>query len=80
MTTEIKNKIKSYLIDDLGLEEDLPDDIELFSSKTLDSIDVLKLIQFLESSFNVKFNPLDVSLDTFDTPNKITNAVEIRVK
>lgn len=73
-----KTAIRQYLIDEMGLDDDIEDDEPLFSNKRLDSIDVLRLIVFLEKTFNIKYNPLDVSLESFDTISKISATVECR--
>ncbi len=70
--------IREYLVDEMGLETDIGDNESLFSNKLLDSIDILKLIIFLEQKFSIKFNPLDISLDVFDSISKIATAVEKR--
>ncbi len=61
---------KDFFSNEFGLDEnETSNDSSLFISGTLDSLDVLRLITFIESSFPIKVKPFEVSLETFDTIN-----------
>lgn len=53
------------------LNGDATGDSLLFSSGLLDSVAMLDLIVFVEGVAGVEIRPEDVTLDNFDTPNRI---------
>lgn len=70
-------KTSAFLVDELGLEaEHLTPQTALFSSKLLDSMNVLSLIIFLETTFQVKIPTFEVGLETFDTMDSISDYLE----
>lgn len=70
--------IRQHLIDEMGVSPNIDNDDPLFSSRRLDSIDVLSLIVFLEKTFSIKYSPIEVSLETFDTITRIADSVSCR--
>ncbi len=72
--TNIKDDIRLLLADEFGIE-DLEEDTPLISGKILDSMSVLTLITLLESKYNIKISPLDMSIDMFDSINEISKLV-----
>lgn len=46
-------------------------DTKLFSNGFLDSIQLTSLFMSLETSYDVKIGPFDVSQENFDTPEQI---------
>ncbi len=75
----MENGIIGMLQDEFGLTE-IAEDTPLFSSKLLDSMDVLRLIIMLEDTFSIKIPTFEVSLDMFDTPDSIAALVMSRKK
>ena len=72
------DSIREHLINNMGVDPSIGDDDPLFSSKRLDSIDVLSLIAYLEHTFSIKYSPLEVSIETFDTVSRIADSVSCR--
>jgi len=61
----VKDKIKKYIIDTfMNGDGSIGDDDQLFESGIIDSIGFIKLLTYIESSFNV---PLDISEFTIDS-------------
>jgi acyl carrier protein len=75
-----REQIVSYLIDELGLdEEDAYDDTLLFSSGVLDSFGLVSLMQHIEEQCGFKIKATEVSLDHFDTIDRIVQFVTRRL-
>ena len=76
----IVDTVKAYLAEDCGLApEDVDADTPLFSSRRLDSIDILKLVAFIEREFRFKVSALDVTVERFDTLGRIARFVGSRI-
>ncbi|MFC1830804.1 acyl carrier protein [Thermodesulfobacteriota bacterium] len=61
----VKDKIKKYIIDNfMNGDGSIGDDDQLFESGIIDSIGFIKLLAYIESSFNI---PLDISEFTIDS-------------
>ena len=71
----LKEKLKLLLVEEFGLEENLAYDTALFSSELLDSLNSLEVIALVESQMGVKISPLDVSLDDFDSVDRIAATI-----
>ena len=72
----MKDKIRSLVIDNLGLEADIADDTLLFSSGLLDSLSAVSLLFSLNDDLGISLSPLDVGLDDFDSIDLIVATVE----
>lgn len=71
---DLQAKIKDYLIQDLNVslkENELNLDTPLLSSRLIDSISALLLVEFLEKSFNIQFKPHEVSHENLDSIQKM---------
>ena len=71
----VRNKIKEYIIATfMNGEGSIADDEQLFESGIVDSIGFIKLLSFIESTFNT---PMDISEFSIDsgTINGITQIV-----
>ena len=69
-TTEtVSGKIRSYVAREYfpGNEDDLKDDTRLISDGHIDSVAVMVLVDFLEKSFGVEFEPYEVDADNLDS-------------
>ena len=64
--------IRHYLSNRLGVDlTDVTDDSPLFSSNLVDSFSLVELITFIESEGAIKINAWDVTLDNFDSIERI---------
>ncbi|MDW3220739.1 MAG: acyl carrier protein [Acidimicrobiales bacterium] len=72
----MKDKIRSLVIENLGLEPDIADDTLLFSSGLLDSLSAVSLLFSLNDDLGITLSPLDVALDDFDSIELIVATVE----
>lgn len=64
-------RIVSYLKNSLNVDQDLDADSLLFSSGALDSLAMVNLISFLEEAAGIHIRAEDVTLDNFDTAERI---------
>lgn len=70
-------RINAFLIDELGVDPGaIGSDEALFTSRMLSSMDIVTLVTFLESEFDIEISPLDVSFELFDRPSLIARYVE----
>lgn len=65
----------AFLADALGIADDLGPDTELFSSGLLDSVAMMNIIAFIEDRAGIDIRPADVTLDNFDTVQRIVDHV-----
>ena len=75
----IKDFIKSEFLKGHSLE-DLDDDNSLIESGIIDSLRILSLIAFLESTFGLQVDDMDLIPENFETVYAICNYVEIAQK
>ena len=69
--------LRRFLYEKQGLEpEDFDDDTLLFSSGLIDSFSMVGLIMFIEDTAGLRVHPVDVTLDNFDSINRILAFVE----
>ncbi|MDT1061319.1 acyl carrier protein [Paracoccus sp. CPCC 101403] len=61
----------SYLRDDQNIHEPIGAETELFSSGLLDSVSMVGLIGFIEEQTGSAIQPADVTLENFDTVDRI---------
>ena len=74
-----RENLRRYLHDKQGLEpEDFEDDTPLFSSGLVDSFSMVGLIIFIEDTGGVRVHPADVTLDNFDSIERILTFVKTR--
>lgn len=50
-------------------------DQELFKTGPLDSLNIINLLTFIESEYNLTIEPFDITLESFDTVEKIAHYV-----
>ncbi|MHA4844095.1 acyl carrier protein [Flavitalea antarctica] len=67
--------IKENLLSGKGEIELLPED-DLLGSGLLDSMAVMRLVGFVEETFNIKIPPEDIVIENFMDVKAITNYVE----
>ena len=76
---DIHEEIRQILLKnfiEVESEDELTNDMALLSSKILDSISILQLVDLLEKKFNVSFEAHEIDKDDFDTVNKIAEIIE----
>lgn len=73
--TIIINYIQENLLAGKGEIELLPED-DLLGSGLLDSLGVMRLVGFVEETFNIKIPPEDIVIENFIDVKAITNYVE----
>jgi acyl carrier protein len=61
----------SYIRRELGINEPIDGQTELFSTGMLDSVSMVGLISFVEEQTGAHVQPGDVTLENFDTINAI---------
>jgi acyl carrier protein len=67
---------RRFLIDELGVEDDnLAGNTPLFSSGVIDSFSLVTLMTFIENSGEVSILPSDVTLENFDSIDRITQFI-----
>jgi len=69
---KVQQNVREFLIDELGVEEDIAITDKLFSTGLIDSLDVVSLKSFIEKSYPLKFSALDITLDTIDSVESIS--------
>lgn len=70
----IKAQLRDYLLNELNLPlqpEELQDDTMLVSDRIMDSISSLMLVEYLEKTFNISFEPHEVTAENLDSINII---------
>ncbi len=66
----IQETVRTYLLNELNLPVkagELSSTTPLLSSRLIDSISALLLVEFLEKEFNIQFQPHEVSNDNLDS-------------
>ena len=74
-----RKSLRRFLQEKQGLEpEDFDDDTLLFSSGLIDSFSMVDLIMFIEEAAGFRVHPADVTLNNFDSIDRILAFVEAR--
>lgn len=72
-----ESTLREILEDDLGCDlEGVDGDTELFSTGVVDSFALVTLMVRLENETGMRINPADVTLENFDTMNRICAFVD----
>ncbi len=82
MATQIKDKVKDYIMKEFLPGEDpdaLEDTLSLIRGGILDSIATLKLVAFLEEAFEIQVQAHEASPDYLDTLTRITSFVQSKL-
>ncbi|MFG6081437.1 acyl carrier protein [Paracoccus litorisediminis] len=66
-----QSQLITYLRDEQNIGEAIDNDTELFSSGILDSVSMVGLITYIEETTGTIIQPGDVTLENFDTANRI---------
>lgn len=77
---EIKEEIKNYILEEfLPKSYELKDEELLFESGIFDSLGLIELITFIKENFKIFIKPSEVTLDNFNTINKIAKIVSEKI-
>lgn len=76
-TTEIKSKIREYVIETTYVSPDqVKDDSLIFVEGIFDSMGFVLLINFIEETFGIKAKDSELLEDNFESINAMANFVE----
>lgn len=76
---EIKNRVREYIVQEFlyGEEPDeLDDTTQLISGGILDSIATVKLVSYIEDTYDVRLKPHEMTATHLETLDKIADLVE----
>ena len=77
---DIKGKIIGCLEESSGIDkEEISKVCNLISDEIIDSLGMIELISYLEKEFNIIFSEDDLVLDNFETIDKISNLIELKI-
>jgi len=78
---KIKEEIKKFIFDNFMRGKGaLKDNTALFENNLLDSFGILELSSFIEKKFKVTINPSDVTVENFNSVDKIANFIMKKMK
>ncbi|WCR09515.1 acyl carrier protein [Paracoccus stylophorae] len=60
-----------FIRDELNIEDEIDPETELFSTGILDSVAMMNIIGFVEEKTGIEVRPADVTLENFDTCQRI---------
>ena len=77
----MKEGLRQYIIDKcLYGEGELDDDALLFEEGIMDSIGLVKMLNFIEETFNISFGMADVTVENFSSLATIMETLEAKAK
>lgn len=68
---DLKKALRRALVSRFGVRVPVDDDTEIFSRGLIDSLGVVELVTFVEGELGRPIPPADITLDNFDTINRI---------
>ena len=78
--TEIKNKIKEYIVETSYVSpEEVKDESLVFIEGLLDSMGFIMLISFIEETFDIKAKDSELLEDNFESVNAIAHFVQTKL-
>lgn len=80
---KIKSMLKNYISKDILLGDrsfEINDDTALIDDNIIDSINLMKLISYIEKKMNIVYDHDDYSVDNFNTINDIVNLINKKIK
>ena len=81
--SKVKSILKNYIMEDILLGDrsfEINDDTALVNDNIIDSINLMKLISFIEKKMNITYNHDDYSVDNFNTINDIVELINKKCK
>lgn len=82
-STQIRSLTQQYILTNIlggQAPEGFNDDTPLISGGLIDSITTLHLVDFLEKTFNIEFQPHEVDRENLDSINRILQFVQEKLK
>jgi acyl carrier protein len=79
MASSVANEIRDHIVRELqwsGSPDMLTDDYPLLDASVLDSLDILRLVAFLEDRFSIEVDDEDLVPEHFETIWNISQFVE----
>ena len=74
------DKLRSFVIDDLVTDDiDVDDDTSLFSTRVVNSRNLMSLVRFIETEYSIKINPMDMTLENFDTLGRMVTYISGKI-
>lgn len=80
---EIKGKVKKFILDEFlpgERPEELNDETPLITGGVLDSIGTLKLVSFLEETFNIQIQAHEADFGNLNTISDIAGLVHTKLE
>lgn len=70
------SKLRTYIIEEL-VDEDVGvgDETSLFSTRIVNSRNLIQLVRFLEEEYELRVDPMDLTIENFDSIERIINYV-----
>lgn len=62
-----------FIRDELNIEDEIAAETELFSTGILDSVAMMNIIGFVEERAGIEVRPADVTLENFDSAQRIVD-------
>jgi acyl carrier protein len=81
--SKVKSILKNYIMEDILLGDrsfEIDDDTALVNDNIIDSINLMKLISFIEKKMNITYDHDDYSVDNFNTINDIVELINKKCK
>jgi len=76
----VKEKIKNFIVENfLFGERGLKDDEPLFESGIIDSLGLIKLLAFIDETFNISMNMSEINIEDFNTLNDILKTIQSKM-
>ena len=77
----VLNELEKYLIEEIAVDTDpgiktLAPDEDLISTGLIDSLGIMKLVAFMESTFGIKIDNEDIVPENFQNLNSLKEFVE----
>jgi acyl carrier protein len=73
----VKEKIKNFIVENfLFGERGLEDDEPLFESGIIDSLGLIKLLAFIDETFNISMEMSEIEIENFNTLNDILETLK----
>ncbi len=79
---EVETQIKQFVLDNFlfgGSPDDVDEDVSLLDTGIMDSLGVLQLVSFVEETFSIQVEDVDVVPDNFDSVRSLATYTRRKV-
>ena len=76
---ELENFLLTEIVVDQNIES-IPSDEDLIMRGIIDSLGIMKLVEYLEDAFRIKISDNDLIPENFQTIEKLENLIEMKRK